>query len=148
MYRIISCILLICLALSGCAASIGQSLTTSDVRQFKVGVTPKQDVLKGLGTPDLTQIEADNNETWTYIFGTRQVATLVEFVPAAALLPGFSVRGQTEQRLELGFSSRGTLASCRLTSKEMEVHTTGAGGILAGNGLTDESQKVQEQLCG
>jgi outer membrane protein assembly factor BamE (lipoprotein component of BamABCDE complex) len=74
-----------CLALSGCAASIGETLTTSDVGQFRVGVTPKQDVLKGLGTPDLAQIGTDNSETWTYVFGTRQVATLVEFIPAVAL---------------------------------------------------------------
>jgi outer membrane protein assembly factor BamE (lipoprotein component of BamABCDE complex) len=60
-------VILLAIALTGCATKLGRNFDSTFAQQIKPGETTKQEVLQKLGRPPLMRKSLDE-ETWTYAY--------------------------------------------------------------------------------
>lgn len=100
-------LLILALALGGCATTTGRPFDSQAVSHFEDGKTTQAQVRQALGEPETIQDRGDGTVMWIYS-SSRNAADWKTFVPFAAL----SARGsQQMQALSLVFNARGVLES-------------------------------------
>ncbi|MBU2541220.1 MAG: outer membrane protein assembly factor BamE [Candidatus Omnitrophica bacterium] len=91
-------IILLSLALAGCATTYGKPITLQDISQLKKDIT-QEEIIELLGEPQAINLTANGKTIWVYVY-TRSKTSTSTYIPVVNVLKsGAKVKTQMLQIL-------------------------------------------------